>query len=87
MAAVGFQTEKFSAARLGRNIKSGGSGGIPNRVFSAARLGRNNIIKAAINFAKLLDRGGDDISENLIDMGTNVLAVLGQSCKLKIVAK
>ena len=43
---------------------------------------QNNIIKAAINFAKILDQCGDEIDGNLVEMGTNALALLGQSSKL-----
>ena len=43
---------------------------------------QNNIIKAATNFTKILNECGDYIGENMVDMGTNALALLGQSSKL-----
>ena len=43
---------------------------------------QNNIIKAATNFTKILHECGDDMGEAMVEMGTNALALLGQSNKL-----
>ncbi|MEW8548333.1 MAG: hypothetical protein AB2693_32925 [Candidatus Thiodiazotropha sp.] len=42
---------------------------------------QNNIIKAAINFTKILNECGESIGQNLVEMGTSALALLGQSNK------
>ena len=43
---------------------------------------QNNIIKAVTNFTKILNECGDDMGEAMVEMGTNALALLGQSNKL-----
>lgn len=43
---------------------------------------QNNVIKAATNFTKILNECGDTMGQNMVDMGTDALALLGQSNKL-----
>ena len=42
---------------------------------------QNNVIKAAINFTKILNICGETMGQNMVELGTNALALLGQSNK------
>ena len=42
---------------------------------------QNNIIKAAINFTKHLNECDETMGQNMVELGTNALALLGQSNK------
>ena len=42
---------------------------------------QNNMVKAAINFTKVLNEYGESMSQEMIELGTNALALLGQCNK------
>lgn len=42
---------------------------------------QNNVIKAAINFTKKLNECDETMGQNMVELGTNALALLGQSNK------
>ena len=42
---------------------------------------QNNVLKAAINFTKILNECGETMGQNMVELGTNALALLGQSNK------